>query len=229
MPFSRLSPPDVLHIANTLAHRGIEAAVDLIQEYSDLVYDWMETQDAVQNQSPESTAVSFTSELVSSSDPVVEDSPRRALAGAVGDVPAPLQPETLSALEIFQDPETPALGLEISAMKYDDMMQDSEAKSEDTDSTLAWPYGPSRSTTLDNPVIGEAPDGHLSDQFAAMMQQLPGRVSALGSKSHTPVECDIVPPCVDSQTPEFIQRRAGQPRLLALLPPKVAPLPFEVD
>ncbi|EKM54740.1 uncharacterized protein PHACADRAFT_258778 [Phanerochaete carnosa HHB-10118-sp] len=216
VPFSRLSPPDVLHIADTLASQGIEAAIDLIEQYSTWVRNWLAQQNYGNDQSSETETRSITSELVSPSDTMVEGSPRRALAGAVGDIPVPLQPQILSALEALSDLEFFALGPAMSTPKFDDTADDAEATPDDTDSVVAWPYGPSRSTTLDNPAVGVAPDGHLGDQFAAMMMQLPARVSAPQSGACTPVGHDIVPPCTDRRVIEFVGLKAEQPRLLSI-------------
>lgn len=214
VPFSRLAPPDMLNIANTLASQGVEAAIELIGQYSKYVRDWLATQSQKEDQAPEPETRSVTSGLVSPSDPVVEDSPRRALAGAVGDVRVPLQPGALIALDLLSDPGSTPPGL---SPKFDATMEDADATSDDTDSVVAWPYGPSRSTTLDNPVVGGAPDGHLGDQFVAMMEQLPGRVSAAGSRACTPVGHDIVPPYVDRhQAPELTDEKMERPRLLSM-------------
>lgn len=178
IPFSRLAPPDVANIANTLAGHGLEAALALIEQYSVLVRDWLAQQDGTQKPLLEPETRSVTSELVSPSDPVVADSPRRALAGAVGDVRAPLQPGALDSLDLA---EPSPLVLVPRTPKFDeDPAADAgmDAPSGDADSMLAWPYGPSRTTTLDNPVQGPAPTAHLGDQFTAMLAVLPERVSA---------------------------------------------------
>ena len=90
----------------------------------------------------------YTAELVSPSDSLVS-SPRPPLAGAVGEIVCPPNSAILELREVHEDPE-------------------------DIDhvSVTAEPYGSSRSTTIDDQPVGEAPDGRLGDQLAFMMQSL---------------------------------------------------------
>ncbi|GJE92785.1 hypothetical protein PsYK624_089420 [Phanerochaete sordida] len=178
MPLSHLAPADVAYVANTLAAEGVDAAIDLLEHFSDQVREWLALREPQPKLVAEPEALSVTSELVSPSDPMVAHSPRRALAGAVGDVRAPLEPETLRALDL---PEPSPFALspfapQARTPKFDETEAEGDAVSEDSDSVMAWPYGPSRSTTLEQPAVGLAPDGHLGDQFAAMMAVLLGCV-----------------------------------------------------
>lgn len=106
-------------------------------------------------------AARYTTELVSPSDSLVT-SPRPPLAGAVGEIVCAPNTEIL-------EPHT-----------MSDVPEDA-----DHASVLAEPYGPSRSTTVDDQLVGEAPQAHLGDQLAFMMEHLPSPTSPLMFASPT--------------------------------------------
>lgn len=157
-------------------------AVQLIRSRTPQAPEATETNDAPENMT------FYTTELVSPSDSLIT-SPRPPLAGAVGEIVCPPNSEILELREVHDDPE-------------------------DTDhaSITAEPYGPSRSTTVDDQLVGDAPDGHLGDQFALMMRQLPYRASTstFGTPHSTPKTTRIAP---EQLAPEIRQQQDEHPRL----------------
>ncbi|KIP06526.1 hypothetical protein PHLGIDRAFT_19424 [Phlebiopsis gigantea 11061_1 CR5-6] len=175
-----LSRATLKHIADLFRDDGLLAGISILESL--LRPTTMFINSGMSHEAE--SVISYTTELVSPSDSLVT-SPGPALAGAIG--------------EIVCAPNTDIL--EPHAMS-------AGAEDADSASILAEPYGPSRSTTVDDQLVGEAPHAHLGDQLAFMMQHLPSPVSPMALAS--PVTPKSSRPTVVGVASEVKQER---PRL----------------
>lgn len=170
------------------------------------------------------TVAHFTAELVSPTDPLLV-SAKPTLVGAIGDPFLPLQSDVLMLHEIQEDPESSVIDLDMGLAGRLEGEDDADAAS-----IIANPYGPSRSNTLGEDALGgAAPDGHLENQFTAMMNNLVSRppASPLASPTHTSPKLSAPPsPAAWSVelAPELKQAKMEGPRLWNLrLSPGTSP------
>lgn len=159
----------------------------------------------------EEAETSYTAELVSPCDPLVEDTFRAPLAGAIGEIVMSVRSDVLN-IRLDLSPQGTTLGGSL----YDSDKNDSSDKA----SIAAEPYGPSRSNTLDcdaleAELIGNAPSGHLGDLVDAMMQKLPERMPASTFSNIISAAPDV--PASYLLSPETRQTKDEPPRLWRIL------------